>query len=318
MTMVRCYVIFNANAGTAHALALTSEILKEKLAEHGLDATVDSDEKASLDERIQRALKSESDILVAGGGDGTITALANALVGTEAVLGILPLGTVNALAKDLNIPLELDAAIDVLATGTKQQIDVGEVDGKYFLHKVVIGLIPALAAGRERIRGREQLTAKLGFLRYFFRRIARARRFALAIDRGDGRPRVERVQAVAVASNSYEEGFGRFFSRTRLDRGELTLYVLKHFTFGDFVRLTSGMVMGRWRDDAALTIQSVKEVTISSHKQSVKVMFDGEVMSLPMPMHFTMHAGALTVLAPAPMETTAAENIAEVAQEVAP
>jgi YegS/Rv2252/BmrU family lipid kinase len=316
--MVRCYVIFNANAGTALSLSLTSEALAEKLREHGLEATVDDDENLPLPQRIERAMASDSDVLVAAGGDGTITALANAIMGKDKVLGVLPLGTVNALAKDLNIPLELDAAIDVLATGTQQQIDVGEVDGRYFLHKVVIGLIPALAAGREHIRGRAQFAAKFGFLRYFFRRIARARRFALAIDRGDGRARVERVQAVAVASNAYDEGFGQIFHRHRLDRGVLTLYVLKHFTLRDFLRLTSGMLLGRWRSDEALTIESVNEVTISSHKQSVNVMFDGEVETLPMPLHFRIHKGALRVLAPEPMEVTPAETIANVAEETSP
>jgi YegS/Rv2252/BmrU family lipid kinase len=316
--MVRCYVIFNANAGTALSLSLTTQILIDKLAEHGLEAIMDDDENAPLQERIERALASDADVLVAAGGDGTITALANAMVDKDRVLGILPLGTVNALAKDLNIPLDLDLAIDVLATGTKQKIDVGEVAGRFFLHKVVIGLIPALAAGREKIRHSSQLGAKLGFMRYFFRRIARARRFAIAIDRGDGKPKVERVQAVAVASNAYEEGFGRLFSRPRLDRGELTLYVLKHFTLGDFFRLTSGMLMGRWQDDAALTIESVKEVTIGSHKKIVKVMFDGEVESLPMPLHFTIRPAAICVLAPEPITNTPEDTITEVAQELSP
>src|SRR5690606_9993051 len=132
-----------------------------------------------------RAVASDADLLVAAGGDGTITALANAMVNTDRALGILPLGTVNALAKDLNIPLELEEAMDVLAANQRQSIDVGEVDGRFFLHKVVIGLIPALAAGREHIRGKADLTAKFGFLRFIFRRLARARRFAVAIDRGD-------------------------------------------------------------------------------------------------------------------------------------
>ena len=318
MSLVRCYVIFNANAGTALSLSLTEKSLAERLRAHGLEPTIDDDEDIALSERIERALASDAEVLVAAGGDGTITALSNAMVDTDRVLGILPLGTVNALAKDLTIPLDLDQAIDVLATGTRQKIDMGEVDGRFFLHKVVIGLIPALAAGRERIRGRAQLAAKLGFLRYFFRRITRARRFALAIDRGDGRARVERVQAVAVASNAYDEGLGRVFARHRLDRGELTLYVLKHFTMGDFLRLTSGMLMGRWRSDEALTIESVQEVTISSHRQLVKVMFDGEVESLQMPLHFRIHPGALTVIAPAPMENTPEDTIVDVAQEIAP
>ncbi len=92
-----------------------------------------------------------------------------------------------------------------------------------------------MAAGREKIRGRQDATAKIGFLRYFFRRLARAKRIAVVIEPGEGERRVERVQAMAVASNAYDEGLGQFFSRQSLDRGTLTLYVLHHFTAAQFL-----------------------------------------------------------------------------------
>jgi YegS/Rv2252/BmrU family lipid kinase len=301
----RCYVVFNANAGTALAMGLTSDDLRSRLVEHGLEPVIDDREGVGLDERIADAIASDADILVAAGGDGTITALANALVGTGRRLGILPLGTVNALAKDLNIPLDIDQAIDVLAAQTDLVIDVGEVSGQYFLHKVVIGLIPELAAGREHIRKQDSLAARMAFLRYMFRRIARARRFAVTIDLGDGRAWAQRVQAVAVASNSYSQGLGRMFSRDRLDAGKLTLYVLKHLTIRDFFRLSVEMMMGRWQEDEALDITEANEVTINARREMVKVMFDGEVMSMPTPLHFRIHPAALRVLAPEPQETAA-------------
>ncbi len=316
--MPRCYVIFNANAGTALALSLTTRALTDLLVEHGLDPIIDDDEAVPLEERIARAVGSDAEILVAAGGDGTITALANAMVGTDRALGILPLGTVNALAKDLNIPLELGEAMDVLAANDRQWIDVGEVDGRFFLHKVVIGLIPALAAGREHIRGKADVGAKFGFLRFIFRRLARARRFAVAIDRGDGKPKPERVQAVAVASNSYVEGVGRIFSRDRLDQGELSLYILRHLTARDFIRLSWGMLMGHWQDDDALSIEKVDGVTIHAHQQTVKVMFDGEVESMRFPLHFRIRHNALCVVAPAPPGNTPADTASEIVEEVAP
>lgn len=316
--MPRCYVIFNANAGTALSLSLSTDALAAMLVDHGLDPIMDDDESIPLEQRIARAVASDAETLVAAGGDGTITALANAMVGTERALGILPLGTVNALAKDLNVPLELEDAMDVLAAGERQWIDVGEVDGRFFLHKVVIGLIPALAAGREHIRGKADLAAKVGYLRFFFRRLARARRFAVAIDRGDGNPKAERVQAVAVASNSYVEGVGRIFSRDRLDQGELSLYVLRHLTVRDFFRLSWGMVMGNWQNDEALSIEKVNEVTITAHKQAVKVMFDGEVETMYFPLHFRIRHHALCVVAPTPPEASPGDTATEIAEEITP
>jgi diacylglycerol kinase family enzyme len=293
------HVIFNANAGTALTSGITEAALTQMFADQGLTATIDADADRPMTERIERALASDADTIVAAGGDGTITALGGAMLGTDKSLAILPLGTVNALAKDLRIPLDTAAAVAALAQGVEQQIDVGEVNGRFFLHKVVIGLIPGMAAGREHIRTMPGVSAKVGFMRYFFRRLQRNRRIAIAIDAGDtGQARVERVQAVAVASNSYDEGFGRFFARERLDGGTLTLYVLKRFGFVDFVRLTSGMLVGRWHQDEALQVESVNAVTIDSHKGLLKVMFDGEIETLTTPLHFTIRPRALTVLAP--------------------
>ncbi len=293
------HVILNPNSGTAHALGVTAEMLSELFAAHGLEAVIDDDDDRPLMDRIAEAVAGPAQVLVAAGGDGTITAMASALIDSDKDLAILPLGTFNAVAKDLHLPLDLDAAVAALATGTAQRIDVAEVNGRIFMQKVVIGLLPGLAAGREHLRGRESLAAKLGFMRYFFRRLARQRRIAVAIEPDNGEKRIERVQAMAVACNAYDEGLGKFFSRQSLDRGTLTLYVLKHFTARDFFRLVTGMLIGRWHDDDALSMESVNSVTIDAHKELIKVMFDGEVETLETPLHFAIRPKALSVLVPA-------------------
>lgn len=299
------HVILNPNSGTARALGVTAEMLRDLFAAKGLNAVIDDDDSRPLTDRIAEAVASPAQILVAAGGDGTITAMAGALIGTEKDLAILPLGTFNAVAKDLHLPLDLDGAVAALATGTAQRIDAAEVNGRVFLQKVVIGLLPGLAAGREHIRGREDLGTKIGFIRYFFRRLARQRRMAVIVEPDDGEKRIERVQAMAVACNAYDEGLGRFFARQSLDRGTLTLYILRHFTARDFFRLVSGMLLGRWHDDEALSVESIRSVTIDAHKELIKVMFDGEVETLETPLHFSIKPKALSVIVPAEMREPA-------------
>ena len=306
----RYHVVFNANAGTANATGITAAELQAMFEANGLQVEIDADASQPMADRVARAVSSDADVVVAAGGDGTITALAGALVDSPKSLAILPLGTVNALAKDLKVPLDLASAVKSLVTATPQRIDVGEVNGRVFLHKVVIGLIPAVAAGREHIRGNQTMAAKLGLLRYFFRRLARSRRIAVVIDTDTNDARAERVQAIAIASNAYNEGFGQFFHRENLDRGTLTLYVLKHFTFVDFVRLTSGMLLGRWRDDEALRVESITTATIRSHKALLKVMFDGEVETLRTPLVFRIRPLALSVLTPVEVGTPATPDLA--------
>lgn len=296
MTDRRHYVIFNERSGTADAIGLKADALQDMFDKAGLSAVVDARSDLPISERIAEAVRGDFDVVVAAGGDGTITALAATLAGTDKSLAILPLGTVNALAKDLNIPFDIPRAVAALADGKEHRIDVGEVNGRIFLHKVVVGVIPAVAAGREYIRGRRDLRTKLGFLLYFGRRLARARRMAVVIKMPDGQTRIERVQALAVASNSYDEGLGQFFSRSSLDLGILTLYTLRRLTLRDVLRLTAEMLLGSWRNDEALSIERIESVTIDARKSLLKVMFDGEVETLNTPLEFSIRQRALSVI----------------------
>ncbi|NMG41211.1 diacylglycerol kinase [Chelativorans sp. ZYF759] len=295
---MRCHVIFNSNSGTALETGLTGDDLRDRLVDYGHEATVDADADRPLAERIAEAVASDAEVLVAAGGDGTVTALAGAMIDSDKALAILPMGTANLLARDLAIPLDLDEWLEGSAGMRVRHIDVGFVNGHLFLHKVVIGFVPGIAAGRELLRGRESFVAKLAFMRYFFRRLFRSRRLAVEIAHSDGERRIHRVQAVAVASNAYAEGFARFFSRPRLDAGILTLYILKHLSVGDLLRLCFGFLLGRWRSDDALQVESVEDVTIRSRKKSLNVMLDGEIVAIEPPLAFSIRPGALKVLAP--------------------
>jgi diacylglycerol kinase family enzyme len=304
MSENRYHVILNANSGTAHSLGVTKENLQALFESHGLQAEIDAESEKDFGERMQAAVDSDANIVVAAGGDGTITGLADVLIETDKALAILPLGTVNALAKDLKIPLDLEEAVASLVTGQPAQIDVGEVNGKAFLHKVVVGVIPGMAAAREHIRGSEDPTAKVGLVRHMFRRMQRAKRIAVIFEREDGQRTIERLQSLAVSSNAYDQGLGRFFSRSKLDEGFLTLYTLRNLRTWDFFRLVFGMLFGKWQSDPQLNIETMKAITVNFRKPQMQVMFDGEVMLLDTPMHFTIRPLALTVIVP---ETTAAE-----------
>jgi diacylglycerol kinase family enzyme len=296
----RYHVILNTSAGTALNQGITSDSLQEAFAAQGLEATVDWRCEDSLSDRIDRAKTSGADVIVAAGGDGTATAIAESVVGTSHAMAILPLGTANLLARDLHLPLDVKQAVADLGAMVEKKIDVGEVNGRVFLHKVVVGVVPDIAAAREQIRGRKDFGATLGFFGYFVRRLARARRIAVEITPRDGGPRIERVQSIAIANNDYDAGLGRIFTRERLDGGSLSLYVIRHLSLGDVVRLTTEMILGTWREDEAIEIENVSAVTLRMKKRRVKAMMDGEVVSLDLPLRFRIRPGALTVLAPAP------------------
>ena len=278
---------------------LTATQLRERLESLGYDVTVDDDQRRSFPTRLRTARQSSAEILVAAGGDGTVTALAEVAAETDRPLLVVPFGTANLLARDLALPLDLEAWLTALPDFVERRIDLGRVNGRAFLHKVVIGFVPGIAAAREKIRGVAAIGARLAFMGYAARRILRARRIALELTRDDEPPHIDRLQAVAIANNGYDEAFGHFFARATLDGGNLSVYKLQSITLFKAVSLAAGLFFGRWQDDAALTIEIAETITIRTRRKRLKVMLDGEVETLMTPLTFTIEKQKLRVLAPA-------------------
>jgi diacylglycerol kinase family enzyme len=302
------HIILNPKAGTVLALGLNAATLAEKFERAGLSFDIDDDDDKPLEERIAAALSGPADTIVAAGGDGTVTAIAEALTGHDKTLAVLPLGTMNALGRDLGMPLDVDAAIAALATLEPQRIDVGLVNGRLFLHNVLIGVIPSIAVAREAVRQEQRTAAWVGFVRFMLRRLARARRIAVAIEPEDGPHRIARLQAIAVANNSYDQRVGAFMTRKRINRGHLTLYMVTSLGLGDAIRLTLEMFAGRWRDDEVIAFEHMRKVTLRTKKPNLLVTVDGEVVTLPTPLNFEIRPLALSVLGvpaqePAPSPT---------------
>jgi diacylglycerol kinase family enzyme len=306
----RFHVIFNPNAGTALASGLTTDRLRALFGAAGLTFEIDDDETLPMADRVARAMEGSSDVVVAGGGDGTVLAVAEAVAGTDKALGILPLGTMNALARDLGLPLDLEGAISALASSEPRAIDLAEVNGQPFLHNVIIGLVPSIAIGREHIRGKG-LVQKLGFVRFMLRRFARARRIALAL-RPDGEDaRIERLQTLVVANNSYEQRFGTIMSRRRLDRGSLTVYLIRSLRLADAVRLAAEMLWGTWQEDEVIEFERVRSLDVDGKRRRVLATMDGEVLHLDLPLRFGVRPKSLQVLAPVETPPPAARDQVE-------
>jgi diacylglycerol kinase family enzyme len=310
MQEISYHILLNTRSGAAATGAVTPEALQAYFSERGETVSIDADTSIPFAKRLQRAASSPARVLLAAGGDGTATALAQVAIETGKTLAILPLGTANLLARDLAIPLVVEKWLEELETMQPRRIDVGEVNGRIFLHKVVIGAVPGIALAREQIRGRADLAAKLGFFSYFVRRLSRLRRFAAEITPESGEPRIERVQSIAVANNDYAAGIGQVFTRPRLDAGTLSLYVVRHLNFADALRLGAGMLMGTWRTDEAIEIENVKSVVIRTRSRRLNAMVDGEVVGLQGPLTFRIRPLALSILAPVPAAHAAAEPAA--------
>lgn len=268
-------------------------------AAHGLQADITLAQ--SGDEMIaaaRHALAGHADVVVAGGGDGTINAVASVMAGTGRAFGVLPLGTLNHFAKDMGIPLALEDAVANIAGGVPKDVDVGEVNGQVFLNNSSLGLYPDIVREREKQQHRlgrgkwlAACWATLGALRrYPFLNVR------LTLD--DGKEHARRTPFVFIGNNEYTmQGFN-IGARDALDRGKLSLYVAQRPGRLGLLRLGWSALWGRLAQERDFDVLTAKSLSIDTRHHRIRVATDGEVTVMETPLQYRIRPGALRVIVP--------------------
>jgi len=151
-------VLLNRQGGAASRDPDIGATVAAALERAGVAADVELIDGGECAVRCRAAAKRGDHMIIVGGGDGTISAAAAELADAGTRLGILPLGTLNHFAKDLNLPISIDDAVGVIATGETRCVDVGEVNGHIFINNSSIGIYPYLVLDRERKQRRQGLS----------------------------------------------------------------------------------------------------------------------------------------------------------------
>ena len=252
-----------------------------------------------IDAAVKRALEMKCDAIAAGGGDGTLNGVASHLVGSATTLGILPLGTLNHFAKDLGIPADPDAALAVLATGHVAAIDVGEVNGRYFLNNSSLGLYPDIVRDRERQQHRLGRGKWMAFLWATWGALRRLPFLTVRLS-VNGKAAVSRTPFVFVGNNAYQmEGF-RIGTRSSLRDGVLSIYIAHKPTRLGLVMLGLRALFGRLRQAREFHASLATELRVETRHRRLRVSTDGEVCDMAPPFLYRVHAGALRVIVPSP------------------
>jgi diacylglycerol kinase family enzyme len=300
-------VIVNGGAGHGHDDSAADE-LRAKLRAAGLDAELvlakDGEEMIAT---ARRALEQGAAMVAAGGGDGTINAVASVMVGSGVRFGVLPLGTLNHFAKDLGIPLDLDEAVRNLATGVPRQVDVGEVNERIFLNNSSLGLYPDI------VRDREKQQHRLGRGKWpaaVWATLAALRRYPFLSMRltVNGKTLARRTPFVFIGNNRYKMEGLSIGERDHLDDGLLSLYVPQHPTRLGLLRFAVDALFGKLGSERDFDVLESSGFEIDTHHARLHVATDGEVTQMTPPLRYRVRPGALTVLVPgatmAPTTTT--------------
>jgi diacylglycerol kinase family enzyme len=291
-------VLLNASAG---AIASTRpDVIRSRVAElfraRGVEADVRFTPRAGLAEAFAETVRSPADVVTVGGGDGTLSAAAAALIDSGKPLGILPLGTANHFARDLGIPTDVEAAISTIVEGHVRAVDVGEMNGRLFLNNSSIGLYPAAVAGRQELRhhGHGRWMATLYAAVSAFRRYPLV---TLVLRTGEQSVRVT-TPFVFVGNNEYELSLLALGRRQALDCGRLTVYLTRNTGRLGLLRLVLRALFGRLEQDRDFHSMRTSELLIESGRRSLTVAVDGELTLCRPPIRCRVRPRALAVLVP--------------------
>lgn len=243
----------------------------------------------------REAAESNEQIVVAAGGDGTISAVAGVLVGTDKILGVLPVGTLNHFAKDLGIPLDLESAIRTIKEGNAVPVDVGEVNGRIFINNSSLGIYPQIVSGRE---AQQQRLSRGKWLAFFWATVQALRRFPFLDLRiaFEGQEIVRRTAFLFVGNNEYRIAGFNLGSRACLNEGKLGLYLSRGTGRFGLFRLGFHALFGRVDQAKDFDVFCVTEARIETRKRRLLVACDGEIERMETPLHYQIRPGALQVL----------------------
>jgi YegS/Rv2252/BmrU family lipid kinase len=289
---VKTAIIINRGAGTVPERA----VVEKALAAAGIAGELYWFKKRKAQEIAREAAESGAELVIAGGGDGTLSCVAGQLAGTRTAMGILPLGTLNHFARDLGIPVDIHEAAKLIAAGRTRQVDVAEVNGRVFVNNSAIGLYPLLVRERKAEQRHLGLKKRTAMALAVIRTLARfsSKRLTLTVDQ---RKAEVDTPLLFVGNNRYRLEMPNAGARERLDRGELCVMVLRRKSRLGFVAASIRALLGRERP-ADVTQEDVRELRVDSSRAAIRISLDGETELMETPLIYRIRPKALTVVAP--------------------
>ena len=250
----------------------------------------------SLIAELERAAES-TDVLLAGGGDGTVSAAAAIAYRRGIPLAVIPAGTMNLFARSLGIPLKLDEALAALATGDVKQVDIATANGRPFIHQLSAGIHAKMVKLRQSLPYRSRIGKMMASTRAALGAILNPPIFSIDVL---ARGRLERrsIAGLAVSNNPLDEG--HLPLADRLDRGVLGIYLVPPLTLPVMFRLAWGLLRGRFRSLPEVIDREVREATIffPRKKSGSLAVIDGELVTLSDRLDLKIHPGGLSVIVP--------------------
>lgn len=301
LRLVPAIVILNPAAGSRWSAGELRSLLAAAVAELGRELRIIEPAPGQplppLAQEIVADAAASGAMVIAAGGDGTISTVAAACFLRNVPLGVIPTGTFNYFAREWGVPEQpVDALLAALA-GVRTRVDVGFANGRLFLNNASFGLYPRL------IRERESTKARLGRHRWVARLAALGsmlsgqRRFAVSMET-DGLRQIRRATMVFVGNNALQLQQLGLEVAGCIMQGRLAVVVQP--PLGRLQRLRQMLLglFGRLGQEAALERGCASTLVVDSKRHQIELAIDGELCRLPPPLVFSKGRQALTVMLP--------------------
>ena len=271
--------------------------------------------EGGLEDEVGRAVADGFRVIVAAGGDGTVTGVAQALLGADlrqdgdeagVSMGVLPLGTFNYFARGLGLPQEPDEAARAILNGRRHRISVGSVNGQVFLNNASIGLYPAVLRAREDIYrrwGRSRLMANWSLLRTLIRF---QRPYKLTLRADDGEIRHLRTPLIFAARSAYQLSYFGLDGGDAIHNDQFAVFVARGGSRAHLVKMAIRLATGTMQAGRDIDLIAARDLEIDTANRRPHVAYDGEKRRMSAPLTFRIHERTLSIIVPDAADQVAA------------
>lgn len=269
----RAVLVVNAHSRRGRALLRDARC---KLEAAGIELTAAHAvrDPRRLGPTVNDAIRGGAPMVIVGGGDGSLSSAVDELVGSDCVFALLPLGTANSFARALGIPLDLDGAVHVIATGRRRRIDLGRINGDYFANCAAMGLAPMIGEGVP--PGLKRRLGRLGYLLWALWCLVRFHPFRLTVDDGTTR-RTFWATEVRIANGGFHGGV-ELVEAAHLESGEI---VVQAVTGRSSLRLIWDWIAKFWKLPARHAVTEefhARRLRLDTRPRQ-RISIDGEVVA---------------------------------------
>lgn len=297
-TTARICVLLNAGSGKGRAAGQGPDDIRAAFASAGLDADIRVLKDGSdIVPATRAALREGCDMIVAAGGDGTISGVAGVMNGSGVPLGILPLGTFNYFARSLDIPVEMPEAVNLLAQGVRRPVRVARINDRVFLNNASLGAYPAILRTREDIYrkwGRSRLAAYWSVLVTL---VTLRRPLRLRIETG-GKVIERRTPLAFAVNNAFQLDEVGLRGRDEIGKGRLALFIAPDTGRWGMLRHAVSLALRRAEQKVNFDLIAAGRMTIHAKSHSRDIACDGERIRMKAPFDLRVIEDALIVVVP--------------------